>query len=232
MEADLGAFLEKDVELKDKIDACEKAIHEMLANASVYLPRIGKAICWLTYRFMEGNYNDAVLLRLAFENVFQHVSKEEDQFHHYRWHCSLMTARTYYMIQVGQETKPRILDGASLTINPFTMVNISRLFVLRALWGVVNNNITESQNAITKLYTLYPRFVAMLDLNNQPACAGYELEMVARMVRMAIMIMPHCGMRFKGDIYPLNEIVKTDTTKPFNTIAKKIIEKHVDINSN
>jgi len=232
MEENLGYLLEKDISLSEKIEACEKVIHEMLTNNPVFLPQAGKAVCWLTYRFMEGSYSDVVLLRLAFENVFQYVSKEENQFHHYRWHCSLITARTYFMLQTGQETKPKILDGSSLTINPFTMVNISRLFILRAFWGIANNNITESQNAITKLYAMYPRFVAMLELTNQPACIGYEIEMVARMVRMAIMLMPHCEMKYKGDVYPLDEIAITDPTQPFKSIIKKIIKKDVDINQN
>lgn len=226
---DIGKRLELDDSIERKIADCESVINKLLNEGWRFLPSIGKSICWLTYRHLEGKYSNIELLRQAFPKAFKVVSNEENQFYHYRWHCSLITARTYFMIFNDIEDKPKLLDGASLTINPFTMVNISRLCVLRAIWAIVNKDITDAQRAINRLFALWPRFAVMINLEGLPACGGYEIELVSRMIRCAVMLLPHAKMKYSGDMYPLEEIVKIEPINPYNLIAKKILNKQLTL---
>ena len=217
---DLGVYQDSNATFEEKVAASESSL-----RGDDTVSNYGKAICWLTYRYLEGLYNNDKFIEESFPKVFEAISKETDQFIHYRWHSSCIAARSYFMILTDRELRPKLLDGKSLRHNPFTMVNISRLCILRALFHISNNQLEEGRESIKLLHNLYRRFISMVEFENQPACVGYELELIARMIRVSIMLYPHLNLPYTGASYTLQQISKIEPTEPFYQSFCKLIRK-------
>lgn len=188
---------------------------------------VGKAACWLGYRYLDRELHQNSLQSLL-EGAVERIKREttpqwQDQVA--RWVNSILMVSAYIDIKHGNldqaEYKLEQMDSIErIELNPTGAVNACRAM---SLLVALNYGSQEGAKWIDECIHLYRTAVVKWNLTNVPFCAGGELVLAAMAVNISVCLAPSVLARFQGSIMPVEDILAIDTSKHYNEALRSLI---------